>query len=96
MSEFDDLERRLAARVTAPDPALRGRVLGALEREARGSALVLGLRAAAALVVIGALVGSSARPEGGLSAFRAALEGGVDLRLVEPLAAPMGGGGEAR
>lgn len=97
MSEFDDLERRLAARVTAPDPALRARVLGALERERRGRRRTWLAAAAACWLVVGAAWWSdpgAARREAAPLSVSDMLARGPDLSLVPRLARPIGPTGE--
>lgn len=92
MNDFDDLERRLAARVRAPDPALRARVLGALERERRGERRVWFAAAAACWLVVGAAWwsdGLSPRTEAASPSVADVLARGPDLALVPRLALPL-------
>jgi len=92
MNEFGDLERRLAARVSAPDPALRARVLGALERERRGERQAWFSAAAACWLVVGAAwwsAGGSPRPETASPSVTELLARGPDLAHVPRLALPL-------
>ena len=92
MNEFDDLERRLAARVSAPDPALRARVLDALEREQRGGRRAWWAAAAACWLVVGAAwwsEGSAPHPGAASLSVTDVLARGPDLAHVPRLALPL-------
>jgi hypothetical protein len=96
VSELDDLERRLIARVRAPDATLRGRVLDAPERERRAQGRAWFAAAAAAWLVAGAGWWGAREPAHGATERRsisAELALGPNLAHVPRLARPIGPNG---
>jgi hypothetical protein len=90
VNEFDDLELRLAARASAPDADLRGRVIGALERERRAEwSAWFGAAAACWLVAIASAWATSSTSSETRGSLAAELERGPDLTRVPRLARPI-------
>jgi len=95
MKGFEDLELRLAVRVSAPDADLRSRVIGALERERRAERRAwVGAATACWLVAIASAWATSPTSSAPRDSLAAELARGPDLTRVPRLARPIGPDGK--